>query len=143
MFLKMEKNKMCKVLIVEDDPISMYLYREVLEKVGRHEVVMSTTGNELSEMIKEERPNLVILDVRLPIKSGFELYDEIKSVKDKSLSRIPVMFISASYSSAYISKMTGVSMDRCIMKPFDFRQLLSQIESIAKPKHKEILANGA
>jgi DNA-binding response OmpR family regulator len=135
---------MCKVLIVDDDPVIVYLYREVLEKAGRHEVIVSNNGMHIPEMIEAERPNIVMLDIQLPGKSGIDVYNEIQSCTEKSLRKIPVMFISAGYfNPTEISNLTGVSRDRCVMKPIDFRQLLSKIDSIVKPHQKVLIANGS
>ncbi len=82
---------MKKVLIIEDDDFITKLYRLRLERESLG-VVVATHGDEGLEMIKSEKPDLVMLDVMLPGKDGFWVLEEMK--KDTELSKVPVIVLS-------------------------------------------------
>lgn len=121
-----------KILIVEDNPINLFLYKEMLEKSGRYEVVMSSDGRNIPELMRKEEPNLVILDIRLPFSNGIEIYQNLKTNFKKVLGKIPVMFVSADMSSGEVSEITGVPRDRCITKPFHFSSLLEKVDVLCQ-----------
>ena len=80
-----------KILLIEDDPFLSSLLGNRLKKEG-FEVVNVKSGNEAGRLLKPEKPDLVLLDIILPGKSGFEVLEEIKS--DPQVAKTPVMIIS-------------------------------------------------
>jgi len=82
---------MKKILLIEDDPFLSSLLGNRLKKEG-FELVNVKSGNEAGKLLKSEKPDLVLLDIILPGKSGFEVLEEIKS--DPQVAKIPVMIIS-------------------------------------------------
>jgi twitching motility two-component system response regulator PilH len=80
-----------KVLIVDDDPDVRMFNATVVEESG-YTPVEATNGEEGLEMVKRDRPDLVLLDVLMPKQSGIRLYRELKT--DKSLIGIPVIMLS-------------------------------------------------
>ncbi|MER5321096.1 SpoIIE family protein phosphatase [Streptosporangium roseum] len=79
------------VLVVDDTPTKLYILSSWLRRSG-HEVVQATGGLEALAKVRELRPDLVVLDVRLPDISGYEVCEQIKA--DKATSSIPVIQIS-------------------------------------------------
>lgn len=126
---------MAKILIVEDNPVNLFLYKEVLEKAGKYEVIMSTDGKSVPDIVTKDKPNVIIMDIQLPNTNGIDIYNELKAKCSGLLSKIPVMFVSAEMSSFEISEKSGVAYDRCITKPFNFKQFLSKVESLC-PKNQ-------
>ena len=80
-----------KVLVVEDDIFLSQLLSTRLEKAGIY-VLKASDGEEALEIIKKERPNLVLLDIILPKKSGFEVAEEVAS--NPMLRSIPIIITS-------------------------------------------------
>ena len=85
---------MAKILLVEDDPFLSTLLKNRLEK-EKFEVVVAHNGPEALTLLREHKPELILLDLILPGKSGFEVLEEVRSdpqLKDKA--SIPVIIIS-------------------------------------------------
>lgn len=80
------------VLIVEDNELNMKLFHDLLEAHG-YRTLQSNHGREALEMVREHRPDLVIMDIQLPEVSGLEVTKQIKA--DPQLKRIPVVAVTA------------------------------------------------
>ncbi len=80
-----------KILLVEDEPILSNLLRQRLEKDG-FRVVIARDGSEAVKILKQEKPDLVLLDIILPKMSGFEVMEAMKS--DPTLQAAPVVVVS-------------------------------------------------
>lgn len=85
------KNKMAKVLLVEDDTFLSGMYVKKLE-MENFEVLLASDGKQGLRMIIEEIPDLILLDIILPKMSGFEILKEIK--KDRKTKDIPVILLT-------------------------------------------------
>ena len=86
-----EKSKKIKILLAEDDKFISRAYFDGLSRAG-YEMVTAFNGNEALKKAKEEKFDLILLDVIMPEKNGFEVLEEIK--KDADLSKIPVIVLS-------------------------------------------------
>ena len=80
-----------KILIAEDDTFISRAYTDGLTRAG-FEVIKAINGTEAVEKIKSEKPNMILLDIVMPGKNGFEVLKEIRS--DKSTMDIPVVILS-------------------------------------------------
>jgi CheY-like chemotaxis protein len=114
------------VLLVEDDPGDVLLIREAFDdhKVGNRLTVVSD-GVEAMEYVRGEgeyagrvRPDLILLDLNLPRKSGAEVLTEIKS--DPELSMIPVVVLTTSQSEEDVMRSYKMHANAYITKPVDF-----------------------
>jgi twitching motility two-component system response regulator PilH len=83
---------MAKILIAEDSPTDIQYLKTVLADTG-HNLSIATDGEEAERMIKNEPFDLVILDVIMPKKNGFQICREIK--KDEKLKNIPVIMLTS------------------------------------------------
>lgn len=80
-----------KILVVEDDPfLQEFITKRLLEE--NFEVLSAKDGQEGIDLAKEKKPDLIILDLILPNKNGYEVLEELK--KDSSTSKIPVLILS-------------------------------------------------
>lgn len=125
------------VLLVDDDPGDVLLVREAFEdnKVGNRLAVVSD-GVEAMRYVRGEgeyagapRPDLVLLDLNLPRKSGIEVLNEIKS--DLLLASIPVIVLTTSEAEADIARAYKLHANAYIAKPVDFdrfTQIVHQID---------------
>lgn len=80
-----------KILLVEDDLFLVRAYQAMFKKEG-FVVVVAYDGIEATEKVKAEKPDLILLDIMLPKRSGFEFLEDVK--KDKELKDIPVVILS-------------------------------------------------
>jgi CheY-like chemotaxis protein len=124
------------VLLVEDDPGDVLLIREAFSdrKVGNVLSVVSD-GVEAMQFIRgegqyagRERPDLVLLDLNLPRKSGAEVLEEIKS--DPDLSTIPVVVLTTSRAEADVLSSYKMHANAYITKPVDFDRFGEIVQQI-------------
>ncbi len=120
----MESENKFKVLAIDDEPLNLDIIEEILEE--RFEVSQANNGAEGIEQAKNIKPDLILLDVNMPVMDGLETCRKIKS--DQEISHIPVVFLSA--LSRVEERMAGYEAggDDYISKPFDEQELLIKIE---------------
>lgn len=118
---------MSKILIAEDERDILELITFTLE-YGGYEVIPTTNGEDALDMTRHERPDLVLLDVRMPRMSGYEVCTHIKA--DDDTRRIPVVFLSAKGQEAEVYTGYDLGAIDYILKPFAPDQLLEIIRNI-------------
>jgi len=82
---------MYSVLLVEDDPLIADLYKTALE-IGEYKVLMCGKGNLVEEQVRHEKPDLIMLDLMMPDKSGMDVLKDLKA--DEVLKKIPIVIFS-------------------------------------------------
>ena len=87
------ENKNKKILLIEDDENIRKMYQMKLEMEGCR-VVAVGDGQKILKLIKKENPNLILLDILLPQKDGFEILKEIRQSKNEKIKNIPVIIAS-------------------------------------------------
>lgn len=115
------------LLVVEDDAHIRLGLCDALRAEG-YEVTECRDGLEAGGLIKQQKPHLVVLDVMLPGKSGFDLCREIRAGKD----RVPILMLSA--KSQEIDKVVGLELgaDDYVTKPFSLRELLARVQALLR-----------
>ncbi len=110
------------ILIVEDEPSLVFTLRDTLE-AENYNVTVISDGAEVIDAIKETEPDLMILDLMLPNRDGYEICEEIRSLK----YTFPVIMLTA--RDQEIDKVTGLNIgaDDYITKPFGVKELLARI----------------
>jgi CheY-like chemotaxis protein len=119
-----------KILVVEDDPVNQMILADFLAANG-YETVAASSGPEGIERFEHDAPDLLLVDVQLPRKNGFELVREIKS--RPTGKAIPILLMSAVYNDRDQSSRTvqlGTLADGYLTKPFDLVQLLTQVRQL-------------
>ena len=104
---------MARILLAEDDREIANLERDYLEMSG-HEVVIAPDGEEAMKRINEEKFDLLILDIMMPKKSGYDICREIREQID-----IPILMVTAKTESVDKIRGLGLGADDYIVKPFD------------------------
>ncbi len=118
---------MKKILVVEDDPVNQMILADFLAANG-YETITASTGPEGIERFEQDRPDLLLVDIPLPRKNGFELLHDIKSRPTGKTT--PILLMSAVYNDHDQSSRTiqlGTLADGYLSKPFDLVQLLAQV----------------
>ncbi len=125
-----------KILLVEDNTADIRLTQEVLREnkiVNRIDVVRD--GIEAIEFLKKQgkysnvtKPNLILLDLNLPKRSGFYVLEEIK--KDEELKRIPIVILTVSDAREDLIKAYNLHANCYIIKPLEMKQFYKIINSI-------------
>ena len=116
-----------KILIVEDDPHILLGLEEVLKSDG-FEVTVCNRGDQALDAVTKHRPGLVVLDVMLPGKSGFDICKELRAKK----ITVPVLMLTA--KGQEIDKVVGLDLgaDDYVTKPFGVRELLARIHALLR-----------
>lgn len=121
---------MARILIVEDSPDNMNLFRAVLTLRG-HQVTGLGGGARLLATIDQIRPELVLMDIQLPGRDGFALLSEIR---DSRHSGLPVVALTAHAMSGDRERALQAGFDGYITKPIDVRRFPEQVQqAIAAP----------
>lgn len=116
------KNK--TILIVEDEPSLIFTLQDTLESEGYNVIVVSD-GEKAIEKVKEVKPDLMLLDLMLPGKSGYEICKEVRQLK----YTFPVIMLTA--KDQEVDKVTGLNIgaDDYLTKPFGVKELLARIQA--------------
>jgi diguanylate cyclase (GGDEF)-like protein len=132
-----------KVLLAEDSRSNQMLIKAYVEDAG-HKVVTANDGQEAIDMFIKHKPDLVILDVEMPIKNGIVAALEIRQITDKEGDWVPIVFLSGMSDSADIAKGIDAGGDDYLVKPVDAIVLnakLKAMERIADMRHQLHKAN--
>ncbi|MEW6685142.1 MAG: response regulator [Candidatus Edwardsbacteria bacterium] len=122
-----------KVLVVDDEPYIARVIRFKLEQEG-FTVISAGNGLEGLQRMKEEKPDLVILDVMMPGMDGFEVYRQMK--EEEELKKIPVIILTAKGQEVDRQKGLELGAADYITKPFSPTKLLQQIKTIVGESEK-------
>ena len=114
-----------KILIVEDDPKSLYLVRFLLEQAG-FTVVEAGDGEEALEKAAEETPDLILMDMQLPKLDGYEATKRIKA--DAQLRHIPVIALTAYAMKGDREKTLAAGCSSYIEKPIDPTTFVEEVK---------------
>jgi DNA-binding response OmpR family regulator len=126
-----------KILVVDDDIDLQQQLKTILVKKG-YKVVSAYDGDEGLQKVREEKPDLIVMDVMMPVKDGFTACRELKTDnKYASFSRIPVLMLTVypdDREKMRFSMQDGKMMeaDEYMQKPFDPTELLSRVEELLK-----------
>lgn len=97
-----------------------------------YEVFIARDGSEVLELLKTETPDLILLDIMMPIVDGYTTLAEIK--KDKNLSGIKIILLSAKTGEADIKKGMDLDADDYITKPYSIKKLTERVEELLADK---------
>ncbi len=126
--------KRAKIFLVDDDIDFVEATKTVLE-TAPYEVIVAHQGEEGLRKAREEKPDLILLDVIMPVKDGFTAAEQLK--KDPQLSKIPLLMLtsfSAKGSGTSIPRSRGLDLeaDDYIEKPVAPKELLAKVKQYLK-----------
>jgi two-component system, cell cycle response regulator DivK len=113
-----------RILIVEDQEDNRSILRDLLSAAG-YELIEATNGAEGVEVARRERPDLILMDIQLPVVDGYEAARRIKA--DAELKAIPIIAVTSYALSGDEAKARSAGCDGYVTKPFSPRQLLAKV----------------
>lgn len=116
-----------RILVAEDEP-NILISLEFLLKTAGHDVSIARDGQEALRMTGEGRPDLIVLDVMLPVINGLEVCDRIR--KDPALRDTKVLMLTARGRETEIARGLGVGANAYMTKPFATKDLLSAVAEL-------------
>lgn len=124
---------MAKILIVDDETefVEMLAFR--LAKSGGYEVLSAYDGEEGLLKARAEHPDLILLDVWMPKKDGYQVIKELKNSEETA--RIPVILLTASTGPKTLDKIKATGGADYLLKPFDPPLLMAKIKAALEQKN--------
>ena len=116
---------MSKILIVEDNEMNRDMLSRRLERKG-FQVVIAEDGSKGVDMSKSENPDLILMDLSLPVMDGWEATSTIKA--DNNTKEIPIIVLTAHAMAGDREKALEAGADEYDTKPIDFKRLLGKIK---------------
>lgn len=116
-----------KILIADDEP-NILVSLEYLMKREGFDVSVARDGIEALAVIREQRPDLVLLDVMMPGKSGCEVCQEVRA--DDALSGVRILMLTAKGRDTDVAKGLAMGADAYMVKPFSTRDLVAKVRDM-------------
>ena len=119
---------MTKVLYIEDNDDNVYMLKMRLELLGDFEVVAAENGEKGCEMATAERPDIILMDLEMPIVDGWEATRRLKS--NLQTRDIPIIALSAHALAGEREKAIAVGCDEFDTKPIEFDRLVATLRRV-------------
>ena len=113
------------ILLVDDEPAVVFVIQGRLKTWG-YEVITATNGQEALEAVSRRIPDLILLDMKMPVMGGEEVCHRLKA--DARFTLIPIILITCSSYQAAEEALQATQADDCVIKPFDPKELLVKIQ---------------
>jgi CheY-like chemotaxis protein len=115
------------ILVVDDEPALLRLMAFLLQRKG-YGMLTATNGEEALRVLREHRPDLILLDIMMPRLDGYEVAKAIRS--DPVTADIPIVMLSAKAQNEDIERGRSVGVDTYITKPFDPEKLAETVAAL-------------
>ena len=116
-----------KILIADDEPNIVTALEFLLQRNG-YEVHIARNGEEALRLVEDCNPDLVLLDVMMPVKSGYDVCTRIRERAD--WRHIKIIMLSAKGRDAEVNKGLSIGADHYITKPFSTQELVAKINEL-------------
>jgi two-component system cell cycle response regulator DivK len=116
-----------KILVVEDTEDNRQILRDLLDMAG-YEMIEAHDGAEGVAMAERHRPDLILMDIQMPVMDGYEATRRIKAIPE--LRTIPVVAVTSYALSGDEARTREAGCDAYIAKPYSPRQLLAKVREI-------------
>jgi two-component system, cell cycle response regulator DivK len=114
-----------RILVVEDQPDNRRIFRDLLGNAG-YELIEAETGEEALTAVEAQRPDLILMDIQLPVMDGYEATRRIRS--NPGLKSIPIIAVTSYALAGDEAKALAVGCTAYITKPFSPRALLAKVQ---------------
>lgn len=128
---------MTKVLIAEDNPVNRELLRELLEVRG-YTVVEACDGQEALRMVEQTQPDLLLLDIGMPVLDGFAVASKIR--ENPRLAQLPVVAVTAYAMQGDREKILNAKFDGYLSKPVNSRSLAEELDRLLSKRANQDVA---
>ena len=119
-----------KILIADDEP-NILISLEFLMKREGFEVVLARDGQEAIDAIVRERPALVLLDVMMPVKTGFDVCSEVRA--SETLRDTLIVMLTAKGRDTDVAKGLALGANAYMTKPFSTKELVQKVRDLLEP----------
>jgi DNA-binding response OmpR family regulator len=116
-----------KILIADDEP-NILISLEFLMRREGYEVHLARDGQEALDVLRREHPALLLLDVMMPRKSGFEVCAELRA--DEAIKDVRVLMLTAKGRETDVAKGLALGADAYMTKPFSTRELVDKVRAL-------------
>ena len=116
-----------KILIADDEP-NILISLEYLMKREGYRVVLAHDGQEACDLIAREHPDLVLLDVMMPKKTGFEVCHEIRA--NETFKDMPILLLTAKGRDTDVAKGLAMGANDYMIKPFSTKDLAQKVRDL-------------
>jgi DNA-binding response OmpR family regulator len=116
-----------KILIADDEP-NIVLSLEYLMKREGYDVIVARDGQQALEAILRERPSLVLLDVMMPGKSGFDVCQEVRATPD--VKDTPILMLTAKGRDTDVAKGLAMGATAYMAKPFSTKEIAAKVRDM-------------
>ena len=117
------KDRRVRVLVTDDDPIARMLVKLILER-ERYQVLEATNGQQAIEIAMRELPNLVLIDLNMPIMDGYEAIGALR--REFPLSALPIIVITSHEGDSVERRVLELGADDYLIKPFEPAVLMAE-----------------
>lgn len=121
-----------RVLIADDNDQNRELLDAYLADEG-YQMLMARDGEETLQVVREQQPDLILLDIMMPRMSGYEVCEQLKN--DSEFSGIPVLMVTALNEMGDIEKAVTAGCDDFLTKPVNQLELKTRVRSLLKVRH--------
>ena len=116
-----------KVLIADDEPNIVTSLQFLMKRKG-YEVSIARNGEEALQQVAAVAPDLILLDVMMPLKSGYEVCQKVR--ENPAWQKMKIIMLSAKGRDVEVAKGLGLGADAYVTKPFATQELLAKVEEI-------------
>ena len=132
---------MAKKILLADDSLTIQKVVELTFSDSDYQLTSVSNGQRALDRVREERPDLILADVVMPEKNGYEVCEAIKG--NPATAKIPVVLLSGTFEPFDRDRAERIGADAIVSKPFDSQQLLAQVEALLAKVPKESPAAAA
>ena len=119
---------MTNKVLIADDEVNIVISLEFLMKREGFDVSVAKDGEEAVAKIREDKPDLVLLDVMMPRKTGFEVCQEVRG--DSALNATKILMLTAKGRDTEMAKGLALGADAYMTKPFSTKELVSEVRKL-------------
>ena len=116
---------MKRIIITDDEPMNLRMTEFILKKAG-YETVKAASGMECLSAVKEQKPDLILLDLLMPEMDGFQVIEKLGELDEGR--DIPVILLTAAEDRESLDKAAEMGVFACVGKPFKQDELLSNVQ---------------
>jgi DNA-binding response OmpR family regulator len=119
---------MTKTVLIADDEPNILISLEYLMKREGYRVVVAHDGQEACDLITRERPDMVLLDVMMPKKTGFDVCHEVRANAD--FKALPILLLTAKGRDTDVAKGLAMGANDYMIKPFSTKELVQKVRDL-------------